>query len=303
MQNFIIKNIEDTNIRIDTLLTKYFENKSRNYFNKLFQLSNIKVNGKIIKASYKTKLNDEIEIILPPDKTLDIKEEKINLEIIFEDKYLLIINKPKGMVVHPANGNTSGTLVNALLYHCKDSLSSINGVIRPGIVHRIDKDTSGLLVVAKDDYTHNNLSLQFKNHTNLRKYIAIVRGAIKEDSGTIDKLLARSKKDRKKIAISIDGKKAITHYKVLQRFNNFTFIECKLETGRTHQIRVHMASINHPLLGDPLYGSNEDKKKGKGQYLCATTLGFIHPFTKKYVEFNIKTPDYFEEELRKLSLK
>ena len=234
-------------------------------------------------------------------KELEVEAENIPIDIIYEDSDVIVVNKAKGMVVHPAPGNYNGTLVNALLYHCTD-LSSINGVIRPGIVHRIDKDTTGILVIAKNDEAHNKLSDQLKEHSMKREYYALVEGRIKANSGTIDKPLARSKKDRLKIAIVEGGKRAVTHYEVIERFKNTTLVKCVLETGRTHQIRVHMSSIGYPLVGDPVYGFKKGKFKCEGQMLHAKTLGFIHPRTNEYVEFTSELPENFKgliENLRK----
>ena len=236
---------------------------------------------------------------MPEPVHLKVEAENIPLDILYEDKDVIVVNKPQGMVVHPAPGNYNGTLVNALLYHCND-LSSINGVIRPGIVHRIDKDTTGVLVVAKNDEAHNFLSDQLRDHSMKREYYALVEGRIKEDEGTIDKPLARSKKDRLKIGIVEGGRRAVTHYTVVERYKNTTLVKCVLETGRTHQIRVHMSSIGHPLVGDPLYGFKKSKYRQDGQMLHAKTLGFIHPRTKEYMEFSSELPLYFEKMLEKL---
>ena len=230
---------------------------------------------------------------------LKAEAEDIPLNIVYEDSDVIVVNKPQGMVVHPAPGNYSGTLVNGLLYHCKD-LSTINGVIRPGIVHRIDKDTSGILVVAKNDNSHNFLSEQLRDHSMKREYYAVVEGRLKNDNGIIDKPLGRNKKDRLKMGIVEGGRRAVTHYEVLERYNNTTLIKCILETGRTHQIRVHMASIGHPLIGDPLYGFKKQKFKLEGQMLHAKVLGFIHPTTKEYMEFSSELPGYFQELIEKL---
>lgn len=285
--------------RIDKYLSQVFQDKSRSYLQGLIQKGNILINDKEIKSNYKLKSYDEIKVILPEPLELKVDAEDIELEIIYEDEDVIVINKPQGMVVHPAPGNYNGTLVNALLFHCKD-LSTINGVIRPGIVHRIDKDTTGILVVAKNDNSHNFLSEQLKNHSMKREYYALVEGRIKNDNGTIDKPLARSKKDRLKIAIVEGGRRAVTHYEVKERFKNTTLVKCVLETGRTHQIRVHMASIGYPLIGDPLYGFKKQKYKLDGQTLHAKTLGFIHPTKKEYMEFTSKLPQYFSDLLEKL---
>ncbi|SFU28539.1 23S rRNA pseudouridine1911/1915/1917 synthase [Clostridium sp. DSM 8431] len=285
--------------RIDKYLTHVFEGKSRSYLQGLIEKGNILVNDKNIKSNYKLRLYDEVKVTIPEPLVLKAEPEDIPLNIIYEDSDVIVVNKPQGMVVHPAPGNYNGTLVNGLLYHCTD-LSSINGVVRPGIVHRIDKDTSGILVVAKNDNSHNFLSEQLRDHSMKREYIALVEGVVKEDSGTIDKPLGRNKKDRLKIGIVEGGRRAVTHYEVLERYKSSTLIKCVLETGRTHQIRVHMASIGHPLIGDPLYGFKKQKYKLEGQMLHAKVLGFIHPSTKEYVEFDSNLPVYFEELIEKL---
>ncbi|MDQ0149286.1 RluA family pseudouridine synthase [Eubacterium multiforme] len=290
---------EEKGIRIDKFLSSKFEEKSRSFIQGLIENEGVLVNNKKVKSNYKLKENDKIEIKMPEVKELEVEAENIPLNIIYEDKDVIVVNKPKGMVVHPAPGNYNGTLVNALLYHCKD-LSSINGVIRPGIVHRIDKDTTGVLVVAKNDKAHNKLSEQLKAHSMKREYYALVEGRIKQDSGTVDKPLARSKKDRLKIAIMPDGKRAVTHYEVIERFKNASLVKCILETGRTHQIRVHMASIGYPLVGDPTYGFKKGKFKNEGQMLHAKTLGFIHPTTDEYMEFTSELPENYKELLENL---
>lgn len=290
---FKITNENDIGIRIDKYLSKNIEGKSRSFVQGLIDSNSVRVNDKEIKSNYKLKEEDLVEVVMPDPIELDVKAERMELNIIYEDKDIIVLNKPQGVVVHPAPGNYSGTLVNGLLYHC-DDLSGINGVIRPGIVHRIDKDTSGILVIAKNDEAHNNLAEQFKEHSIKREYYALVEGKFKELEGTIDKPLGRNKKDRLKMAIVEDGKRAVTHYKVLEQYNNNTsLIKCILETGRTHQIRVHMASIGHPLVGDPLYGSKKQKFKLQGQVLHAKTLGFIHPTTKEYMEFDSELPKYY----------
>ena len=290
---------KDEGVRIDKYLSNVFEDKSRSFIQGLIEKENVKVNNKVPKSNYKLKKSDEIEIFIPEPEILSVEAENIPIDIIYEDEDVIVVNKPQNMVVHPAPGNYNGTLVNALLYHCKD-LSSINGIIRPGIVHRIDKDTSGVLVIAKNDESHNKLSEQLKDHSMKREYYALIEGRLKNDSGTIDKPLARSKKDRLKIGICEDGKRAVTHYEVLERYNGYTLIKCVLETGRTHQIRVHMASIGFPLVGDPLYGFKRQKFKLQGQVLHAKTLGFIHPSTGEYMEFTSELPQYFSELINKL---
>jgi 23S rRNA pseudouridine1911/1915/1917 synthase len=292
----LIYNIQDENKdeRIDKFLSNVIENKSRSYFQGLIEENKVTVNDKVIKSNYKLRVGDEIKVILPEPVQLDVKAEKLDLNIIYEDSDVVIINKERGVVVHPAPGNYTGTLVNGLLYHC-DDLSGINGVIRPGIVHRIDKDTSGILVIAKNDEAHNSLALQFKNHSIKREYYALVEGKFSKLVGTIDKPLGRHKKERVKRAIVEDGKRAVTHYEVLEQYDKgISLVKCTLETGRTHQIRVHMASIGHPLIGDTLYGSKKQKINLEGQALHAKTLGFIHPTTKEYMEFDSELPEYFK---------
>lgn len=285
--------------RIDKYLSKVFIDKSRSYLQGLIEKGNIIVNDKEIKSNYKLKVFDEVKVNLPEPIELKVEAENIPLDILYEDSDLIVVNKPQGMVVHPAPGNYNGTLVNALLYHCKD-LSSINGVVRPGIVHRIDKDTTGVLVVAKNDEAHNFLSDQLRDHSMKREYYAIVEGRLKDDNGTIDKPLGRNKKDRLKIGIVPDGRRAVTHYEVVERYKGTTLVKCVLETGRTHQIRVHMASIGHPLVGDTTYGLKKQRFKLAGQALHAKVLGFIHPRTKEYMEFSSELPIYFKELVDKL---
>lgn len=287
--------------RLDKAVAMLNSELSRSFITKLIDDGKITINGKIEKPSFKVKENDEIIIEEIVDTKSDIKEEDIPLDVVYEDDDILVINKPQGMVVHPANGHYSGTLVNALMFMV-DSLSSINGVIRPGIVHRIDKDTSGLLCVAKNDNAHHFLAEQLKDHTMARDYIALVRGVIQENSGTIDMPIGRDKNNRQKMAVSKENSKnAITHFKVLKRFSNNTLIECKLVTGRTHQIRVHMAHIGYPVEGDPLYGSRTyDKLYSGGQLLTAYKLRLIHPTSKKEMEFSIELPSYFKEIIDKL---
>ena len=298
-ETILIVDKESENNRIDKYLAEAFNGKSRSYIQGLIEKENIKVNGKSIKSNYKVKENDEIVIDMPEPLELEVVAEDIPLDILYEDNDVIVINKPQGMVVHPAPGNYTKTLVNALLYHCKD-LSTINGVIRPGIVHRIDKDTTGVLVVAKNDESHNFLSKQLQTHSMKREYIALVEGRLKEDKGTINKPIGRNKKDRLKMGIVDDGKRAVTHYEVLERYKNTTLIKCVLETGRTHQIRVHMASIVHPLVGDEVYGFKKQRFKLKGQVLHAKTLGFIHPKTKEYMEFTTNLPEYYNNLIEKL---
>lgn len=296
--NFIV-DIDNVGKRIDVYLAEMIENMSRSQIQKIVNDGNVTVNEKIVKNNYKLKEDDEIILNLPEPVMLKVEPEDIPIDILYEDDDIVVVNKPQGMVVHPAPGNYSGTLVNALLYHCKN-LSSINGVIRPGIVHRIDKDTSGVLVVAKNDVSHRSLAEQIKEHTVNRIYLAITEGVIKEDFGTINRPIARHPVERKKMAIVEGGREAITHFTVLERFKENTYIQCKLETGRTHQIRVHMSSIGHPLVGDPVYGYKKQKYKLQGQALHATTLGFIHPTKKEYMEFTAAPPNYFRELIEKL---
>nr|WP_025776146.1 RluA family pseudouridine synthase [Clostridium botulinum] len=285
---------EFDNVRLDLYLSKIFEDKSRSYLQGIIDEGNVLVNNKEKKRNYKLKVRDNIEVNIPEPKLLQIEPEDINLDIIYEDKDVIVVNKPQEMVVHPAPGVYSGTLVNALLHHCKD-LSGINGVARPGIVHRIDKDTSGILVVAKNDISHNNLAAQFKEHSISRVYMALVEGIIKDEQGTIEAPIGRHPVDRIKMAVVKDGRHAVTHYKVIERFKNHTLVECRLETGRTHQIRVHMSHIMHPLVGDPVYGYKKQRFNLKGQMLHAKLLGFIHPTTGQYVEFESELPEYFKK--------
>ncbi|CAH2212816.1 RluA family pseudouridine synthase [Tepidibacter aestuarii] len=290
-------NEENEGMRLDVFLSSKFDNMSRSYIQKIIKEGNVFVNNKKEKSRYITKINDKINLNIPKPKELEVEAENIDIDIVYEDDDVLVVNKPQGMVVHPAPGNYTGTLVNAILYHCRDNLSSINGVIRPGIVHRIDKDTSGLLMIAKNNNAHNFLSEQLKEHTITRKYHMISYGVLKEDTMTVDAPIARHPVDRLKMAIVEGGKRAVTHFKVLKRFEKYTYVEAQLETGRTHQIRVHMASKRHPLVGDPVYGPKNSKFKLNGQMLHAKTLGFIHPTTKEYMEFNSNLPDYFEKML------
>ncbi len=288
---------DNANIRIDKYISDNISDLSRSYIQQLISDKTVLVNGNPCKSNYKTKENDIIDIMYEEPKELDVIPENIPIDIVYEDESIIIVNKPKNMVVHPSAGHESGTLVNALLYHCKDSLSSINGVIRPGIVHRIDMNTTGLLVICKNDNAHKILAEQLKEHSITRKYHAICYGIIKED-GTVNAPIGRHPVDRKKMAINYkNGRDAITHYKVLkQSVKGYTYIECSLETGRTHQIRVHMASIGHPILGDDVYGPQKTKIKNlTGQTLHAKTLGFIHPDTNKYIEFDSPLPEYFQQ--------
>lgn len=286
--------------RIDKFLSEELADCSRSYIQKLMKEQNVKVNEKAVKSSYRLILGDRVEVTLPELKEPEIAAEDLPLDILYEDKDVIVINKPKQMVVHPAPGHYSGTLVNALLYHCKDELSGINGTMRPGIVHRIDMDTTGSLIICKNDAAHRCLSEQLKEHSINRIYVAIVHGNIKEDSGTVNAPIGRHPTERKKMSVHAkNAREAVTHYQVLKRFGNYTYIQCKLETGRTHQIRVHMASIGHPLLGDVVYGPKKcPYPKLQGQTLHAKTLGFIHPTTGEYVEVEAPLPKYFEELLQ-----
>ena len=299
MERFVVTYLEANN-RLDKALSLFKSDISRSYIAKLIEEGKVLVNDKQEKSSYKVKEKDVICLLDFEDKKSDIKEEDIPLDVVYEDDDIMIVNKVQGMVVHPANGHYSGTLVNALM-HQADSLSSINGVIRPGIVHRIDKDTSGLICIAKNDNAHHFLADQLKDHTMSREYIALVRGVIKENSGTIDMPIGRDKKDRQKMGIDKEGKPATTHFQVLERFKDHTLVKCQLVSGRTHQIRVHMSAINHPVEGDPLYaGRNYDKLYKNGQLLTAYKLKLIHPTSKKEMVFEIDLPDYFKEVLDKL---
>ena len=286
-------------VRVDAFLAKHL-NITRSHAEKLLEEGNVSLTGKPLSKSYKVKSGDIITVGIPDAEPLDIAPENIPLDIIYEDSHLLVVNKPKGMVVHPAPGNYSGTLVNALLYHCKDSLSGINGVMRPGIVHRIDKDTSGLLMVAKNDTAHNFLAEQIKEHSFVREYEAVVHGIIKEESGTVNAPIGRHPVKRKQMAVTAENsKEAVTHYSVISRGNAFTHIRCSLETGRTHQIRVHMSYLGHAVAGDTVYGPKKVAPNLQGQCLHAKKLGFIHPETKKFIEFETELPDYFTEFLNK----
>ncbi len=292
----------EANERIDKFIALQCEELTRSFIQKLVKDQQVAVNGKTVKANYKIAENDRIIITVPEPEPLEVIAEDIPLDIVYEDKDLIILNKPKNMVVHPAPGHLTGTLVNGLLYHCKDELSGINGVMRPGIVHRIDMNTTGLLVICKNDKAHNSLAEQLKVHSITRKYVAIVHGAFKNTEGTIEGPIGRHPVDRKKMAINQkNGKPAITHYKVIEQYSNkFSLVECQLETGRTHQIRVHMASIGHPLLGDDVYGPAKCPYALVGQTLHAKTLGFIHPTSNTYMEFEAPLPDYFQDLIDKL---
>lgn len=298
---FTVK-FENTGERLDKFLASSLDGFTRSAVQKIIDDGGVYSGNTALGKNYKLKEGDKIEVTVPDAVTLEVCPENIPLDIVYEDSDLLVVNKPKGMVVHPANGNYSGTLVNALMYHCGDSLSGINGVIRPGIVHRIDKNTSGLLIVAKNDLAHAGLALQIKNHSFTRAYEAVVYGNVKEDEGTVREPIGRSTKDRKKMAVTLkNSKSATTHFKVLQRYGDFTHIRCELETGRTHQIRVHMAYIGHPVAGDDVYGPKKVIRYLDGQCLHAKLIGFVHPRTGEYMEFDSPLPDYFTDFLRRIS--
>ncbi|MDE7321065.1 MAG: RluA family pseudouridine synthase [Lachnospiraceae bacterium] len=289
------------NERLDKYLGAVLPEQSRSYVQKLIKEGGVLVNGKAEKASYRLGAEDQIQVDIPKPEEPEILAEEIPLDILYEDEDLLMVNKPKGMVVHPAAGHWTGTLVNAVMYHCRGQLSGINGVMRPGIVHRIDRDTTGVLVICKNDRAHNHVAEQLKEHSITRKYTAIVTGVLKADTGTIDAVIGRHPTERKKMAAGVkNGKRAVTHYRVLQRFERHTLIECQLETGRTHQIRVHMASIGHPILGDTVYGSSRNPFHLEGQALHAQVLGLIHPVSGDYVEVEAPLPEYFQLLLKKL---
>ena len=282
-------------LRIDKCLSLLIDTLSRSYIQKIIKDGAVFVNDQPVKASYKVQIEDMVSFQLPDTSLPDIAPEQIHLDILYEDKDVIVINKPKGMVVHPAPGHYSGTLVNALMFHCGKELSGINGVMRPGIVHRIDRDTTGSIIVCKNDISHTSIAEQLKSHSITRKYHAICHGVLKDEEGTINAPIGRHPVERKKMAINQrNGKEAITHYKVLQRFGQYTYVECQLETGRTHQIRVHMASIGHPLLGDEVYSNRTSKFHLQGQTLHAKILGFLHPLTGEYIETDAALPDYFK---------
>lgn len=286
--------VSDENIRIDKFLSDKLTDYSRNAVQKIIDSNGVCVNDKVINKNYKCKAGDRVEIVIPDAKPLEAVAQNIPVDIVYEDDYLLVVNKPKGMVVHPANGNPDGTLVNALLYHCKDSLSSINGVIRPGIVHRIDKDTSGLLIVAKTDKAHIGLAEQIKEHSFSRAYETVVYGNIKQDEFTVNQPIGRDTKDRKKMAVTLkNSKPAVTHFEVIKRYGDFTHLRCILETGRTHQIRVHTSYIGHPVAGEAVYGPKKVITTLNGQCLHAKHIGFVHPITGEYLEFESELPQYF----------
>lgn len=285
---------QETGLRVDKYLSEQLPDVSRSYLQKIIKEGQVLADGKPVKANYRVSEGNVIELELPEAVEPEIEPEELPLDILYEDSDVILINKPKGMVVHPSAGHYSGTLVNGLLYHCRDDLSGINGVLRPGIVHRIDMDTTGVIIACKNDRAHNAVAEQLKEHSITRRYRAIVCGNIREEEGTVDAPIGRHPTDRKKMAIvQKNGKEAITHYRVLERFGNYTYIECQLETGRTHQIRVHMTSIGHPLLGDEVYGKTKSPFKLEGQTLHAMVLGFEHPSTGQYMEFEAPLPEYF----------
>lgn len=292
----------DIGVRLDVFLSERLSEQSRSGIQKLIENASITIAGKAVAKNYKLRANDVISVTIPEAVELKALAENIPLEIAFEDEYLLVVNKPKGMVVHPAAGNHEGTLVNALMYHCKESLSGINGVIRPGIVHRIDKDTSGLLIVAKNDKTHVSLAKQIKEHSFLREYEAVVIGNVKQDSGFIDLPIGRDKNVRKRMCVTqVNARNAITHYTVIERYKGYTHIVLRLETGRTHQIRVHMAYMGHPVVGDMVYGNKKGIRSLQGQCLHARTIGFMHPITGEDIYIKSELPEYFSAFLRNIS--
>lgn len=301
MEFIIIAEESQAGIRIDKFLSENIEGKSRSYIASLIEDGKVFVNGKIVSKSYKVIPGDRVEVEISEDKELEAIPQNIHLDIVYEDDHLIVVNKPKGMVVHPAAGNPDSTLVNALLFHCQGKLSGINGVLRPGIVHRIDKNTSGLLVVAKSDIAHFSLSEQIKEHSMTREYRAVVYGHLREQEGSVDAPIGRSTVDRKRMCVTDrNSKHAVTHYTVLEEYKGFSYISCRLETGRTHQIRVHMSYIGHPLAGDDVYGPKKVITELDGQCLHAIRLGFIHPVSGKYMEFESELPEYFSKFLRKI---
>lgn len=300
IQEYIVPE-EFSGVRIDKFLSESCPLQSRSFLQKLLKSELVDVNGKTVKSSYKVSAGETVSFEVPEAVEAEITAQEMPLDILYEDQDVILINKPKGMVVHPAAGHYEGTLVNGLMHHCRDQLSGINGVMRPGIVHRIDMDTTGVIIACKNDLAHNSIAEQLKVHSITRKYYAVVFGNLPDDEGTVEAPIGRHPTDRKKMSvISKNGKDAVTHYRVLERFRGYTYVECRLETGRTHQIRVHMASIGHPLLGDQVYGPAKQPFRLNGQTLHAGVLGFIHPRTGEYMEFSAPLPDYFEELLTML---
>ncbi len=299
-REMLLADADAIDLRLDLWLSEAFPEKSRSFFQKLIRDGRVTVNDLPVKPSYLLREEDRVEVDFPEPAVPEILPENIPLSIVYEDDDVILVNKPKGMVVHPAPGHFSGTLVNALLFHCKD-LSGINGVLRPGIVHRIDRDTTGIVIACKNDRAHQIISEQLSAHTISRRYHAIVCGNLKDDEGTVDLPIGRDPKDRKKMGIDPkNGKNAVTHFRVLERFGDYTSVECRLETGRTHQIRVHMAHIRHPLLGDAVYGSGKSRFQTEGQCLNAYLLGFTHPGSGEYMEFQVPDPPYYEKILKSL---
>ena len=297
MKEYVLTVEEDyENERIDRYLRDVLADLSRSYIQKIIESGNVTANDRAVKASYRVNVKDTVRVITPDSVIPDIIAEDIPLDILYEDEDVLVVNKPKGMVVHPAPGHYEHTLVNAVMYHCKDKLSGINGVMRPGIVHRIDKDTTGSVIICKNDNAHESIAKQLQEHTIRREYVAIVAGTIDDDSGVIDRPLGRSSSDRKKMAVTPGGKRAVTEYEVIDRYDGFTLVKCILKTGRTHQIRVHMASIGHPVAGDGVYGNGRKTPVDtQGQALHARILGFVHPRTGEYIETEAPLPEYFKK--------
>ena len=283
-------------MRLDVFLSSVYEDRSRSFFQKLIKDGAVKVNETLVKPSFQLSSEDRIELVFPEPENLSVLPEDIPLDIVYEDSDVILVNKPRGMVVHPSAGHYTGTMVNALLYHCQD-LSGINGVLRPGIVHRIDRDTTGIVIACKNDKAHLSIAAQLKEHSSKRAYYALVTGNLKDDEGTVNAPLGRDPRDRKKMAVVQGGKEAVTHYTVLERFGNYTLIECRLETGRTHQIRVHLASLHHPLAGDRVYGNGKAPYPVAGQLLHAYLFGFVHPSENRYMEFAAPLPEDFEKNL------
>lgn len=286
--------------RLDSYISDNMDKISRSFAQKLIENQKVTINGKTVKASYKVCIGDNVEVDVPEAQDTKLKAQDIPVEVVYEDKDIIVVNKPKGMVVHPANGNPDGTLVNAILAMCKDSLSGIGGEIRPGIVHRLDKDTSGLLIIAKNDEAHVKMSKQIQDRLVTKKYIALVKGVVKDDEATIDMPIARSKVDRKKMAVDKDGKQAVTHFKVIKRYKRYTLLEIKIDTGRTHQIRVHMAKIGYPVVGDMVYSNGKNEFGVEGQMLHAKSLEFSHPITGKKMHLEAPLPEYFTKVLEEL---